>query len=190
MSGSQEEDKKPGDQSAHINLKVKGQVSLFLPPFFPIRVFVPSLWYSSRVSNFWVIGVSFTYYFEAFLPFSCFLKFEFLGNWGLILWTILPISFLWSSVRIIEMALHNDKIMSLEYEIDFPELASLDSDFWGCLSFASLVIGSKGYQLLFFIIVVAQKRHSLGVAVVLSVEFAMKMMEIELCLDRGWDWFE
>ncbi|XP_074310898.1 small ubiquitin-related modifier 1-like [Silene latifolia] len=25
MSGTQEEDKKPGDQSAHINLKVKGQ---------------------------------------------------------------------------------------------------------------------------------------------------------------------
>ncbi|CAD5329166.1 unnamed protein product [Arabidopsis thaliana] len=30
MSANQEEDKKPGDGGAHINLKVKGQVSLFL----------------------------------------------------------------------------------------------------------------------------------------------------------------
>ena len=39
MSGTQEEDKKPGDQSAHINLKVKGQV-LFSIIHLGFRVFV------------------------------------------------------------------------------------------------------------------------------------------------------
>uniref|UniRef100_I1KZ61 Small ubiquitin-related modifier n=1 Tax=Glycine max TaxID=3847 RepID=I1KZ61_SOYBN len=31
--GSQEEEKKPSDQGAHINLKVKGQVSILYSPF-------------------------------------------------------------------------------------------------------------------------------------------------------------
>ena len=48
MSGvtNQEEDKKPTDQSAHINLKVKGQVSLSL--FF--------------IFFFWKLGIIATYY--------------------------------------------------------------------------------------------------------------------------------
>ena len=34
MSATQEEDKKPGDGGAHINLKVKGQVIIISLPFF------------------------------------------------------------------------------------------------------------------------------------------------------------
>ena len=55
MSGvtNQEEDKKPTDQSAHINLKVKGQVSLSLSIFhFSVSFFF----------FFWKLGIIATYY--------------------------------------------------------------------------------------------------------------------------------
>ena len=54
MSGvtNQEEDKKPTDQSAHINLKVKGQVSLSLYFSFLCVFFF----------FFWKLGIIATYY--------------------------------------------------------------------------------------------------------------------------------
>ena len=47
--GGQEEDKKPADQSAHINLKVKGQVRLIIN--FAIINLSISLYIDSRNTN-------------------------------------------------------------------------------------------------------------------------------------------
>ena len=66
MSGvtNQEEDKKPTDQSAHINLKVKGQVSLILSLIMTSRLLIFTIKFSESILGLSIYTMSyFVHYF-------------------------------------------------------------------------------------------------------------------------------